>query len=81
MQLIGKFNKGINFLLCIIDIFSKNAWVVPLKDKKGITITTAFQKISAESNQKQNKIWLDKGSEFLNKLMKTRLKDNNIEKY
>ena len=81
MQLIGKFNKGINFLLCIIDIFSKYAWVVPLKDKKGITITTAFQKISAESNQKQNKIWLDKGSEFLNKLMKTRLKDNNIEKY
>ena len=46
MQLIGKFNKGIQFLLCIIDIFSKYAWVVPLKDKKDITITIAFQKIS-----------------------------------
>ena len=43
MQLISKFNKG--FRLCVIDIFSKYAWVVPLKDKKGITITHAFQKI------------------------------------
>ena len=45
MQLISKFNKGIRFLLCIIDIFSKYAWVIPLKDKKRITITNAFQKI------------------------------------
>ena len=45
MQLISKFNKGFRFLLCVIDIFSKYAWVVPLKDKKGITITNAFQKI------------------------------------
>ena len=45
MELISKFNKGFTFLLCVIDIFSKNAWVVPLKDKKSITIITAFQKI------------------------------------
>ena len=45
MQLISKFNKGFRFLLCVIDIFSKYAWVVPLKDKKGITIIHAFQKI------------------------------------
>ena len=45
VKLISKFNKGSRFLLCIIDIFSKYAWVVPLKDKKGITITNAFQKI------------------------------------
>ena len=44
LQLISKFNKGIRFLLCVIDIFSKYAWVVPLKDKKDITITNAFQK-------------------------------------
>ena len=50
MQLISKFNKGFRFLLCVIDIFSKYAWVVPLKDKKGITITNAFQKIFKESN-------------------------------
>ena len=56
MQLISKFNKGIRFLLCVIDIFSKYAWVIPLKDKKGITITNAFQKILDESNCKPNKI-------------------------
>ena len=45
MQLISKFNKGIRFLLCMIDIFSKYAWAVPLKDKKGVTIVNEFQKI------------------------------------
>ena len=45
MQLLRKFNKGFRFLLCVIDIFSKYAWVIPLKDKKGISIVTAFQKI------------------------------------
>ena len=44
MQLIRKFDEGIHFLLCVIDIFSKYAWVIPLKDKKGITITNAFKK-------------------------------------
>ena len=42
MQLLSKFNKGICFLLCIIDIYSKYVWIIPLKDKKGITITNAF---------------------------------------
>ena len=50
MQLISKFNKGIRFLLCVTDTYSKYAWVIPLKDKKGITITNAFQKILKESN-------------------------------
>ena len=45
MQLISKFNKGLRFFLCVIDIFNKYTWVVPLKDKKGISITNAFQKI------------------------------------
>ena len=56
MQLISKFNQRFRFLLVVIDIFGKYAWVVPLKDKKGITITNAFQKILKESNKKQNKI-------------------------
>ena len=56
MQLISKFNKGIRFLLCVIDIFSKYAWVIPLKDEKGITIINAFQKMLKESNRKRNKI-------------------------
>ena len=50
MQLISKFNKGFRFLLCVIDIFSKYAWVVPLKDKKGISIVNAFQKILDNAN-------------------------------
>ena len=55
MQLLSKFNKGFRFLLCVIDIFSKYAWFVPLKDKKGITITNAFQKILNDSSRKPNK--------------------------
>ena len=81
MQLISKFNKGFRFLLCVIDIFSKYAWVVPLKDKKGITITNAFQKILKESNRKPNKIWVDKGSEFYNSSFKKWFKDNEIGMY
>ena len=64
MQLISKFNKGFRFLLCVIDVFSKYAWVVPLKVKKGVSIVNAFQKILDDSNRKPNKIWVDKGSEF-----------------
>ena len=60
MQLISKFNKGFRFLLCVIDIFSKYAWVFPLKDKKGISIAGAFQKMLDDSNRKPNKLWVDK---------------------
>ena len=55
MQLIIKFNKGFRFLLCVIDIYSKYASVIPLKDKKGITITNAFQKLLDDSNLKPHK--------------------------
>ena len=81
MQIISKFNKGFRFLLCVIDVFSKYVWVVPLKDKKGVNITNAFQKILKESDRKPNKIWVDKGSEFYNSPFKTWLKDNNIKMY
>ena len=66
IQSTSKFNKGIGFLLCVIGNFSKFAWAVPLKDKKGIITTNAFQKILNGSNRRPNKIWLDKGSEFYN---------------
>ena len=81
MQLISKFNKGFRFLLCVIDIFSKYAWLVPLKDKKGVSIVNAFQKILDKSARKSNKIWVDKGSEFYNSSFKKWLKDNDIEMY
>ena len=73
MQLLSKYNKGIRFLLCVIDIFSKYAWVVTLKDKKGISIVKA--------NRKPNKIWVDKGSEFYNAYFKKWLRDNDIVMY
>ena len=68
--------------MCVIDIFCKYALVVPLKDKKGITITNAFQKILKESNRrKPNKTWVDKGSESYNSSSKKQLKDNDTEMY
>ena len=81
MQLISKFNKRFRFLLCVIDIFSKYAWVVPLKGKKGISIVNAFQKILDKLERKPNKTWFDKGSEFYNNSLKNWLKDNDIEMY
>ena len=66
MQLISKFNKRFRFLVSVIDIFSKYAWVVPFKDKKGISIADVFQKILDDSNRKPSKIWVDKGSKFYN---------------
>ena len=63
MQLLSRYNKRIRFLLCVIDIFSKYAWVVPLQDKKGVSIALAFQSFFKQSNRKPNKIWVDKGSD------------------
>ena len=81
MQLISKFNKGFRCLLCVIDNFSKYAWLVPLKDKKGTSIVNAFREILKESDRKPNKILVDKGSEFCNNSSKKWVKDNNIEMY
>ena len=81
MQLISKFNKGLKFLLCFIDIFSKYAWVVPSKDKEGVSIVDAIQKILYDSNRKPNKIWVDKRSKFCNNSFKKWFKDNVIEMY
>ena len=78
MQLISKFNKIFKFLLCIIDIYSKYAWVVPLKDKKDVSIVNVFQSILKKSNRKPNKIWVDKESEFCNSHFKKWLKDSSI---
>ena len=86
IQLISKFNKGTRILLCVTDIFSKYAWVVPLKDKKFITIVNAIQNILDNSTKlhsirKPNKIWADKNSEFYNSSFKKWLKYNDIELY
>ena len=67
--------------MCVIDIFSKYAWAVPLKDKRGVSIVHAFQKILKESDRKPNKIWVDTRSEFYNNSFQKWLKDNDIEMY
>ena len=73
-------SKEIKYLLSAIDLFSKYAWLIPLKDKRGITIVNAFQKIISKG-WKPNKIWVDQGGKFYNKLFKRFLKINSIEMY
>ena len=80
MQSLSKYNKGIKYLLCAIDLFSKYAWVVPIKDKKGTSIVNAFQKIISEG-RKPNKTWVDQVGEFYKNSFKDFLKINNIEMY
>ena len=81
MKLISKYNKGIRYLLCVIDLFSRYAWVIPLKIKKGESIVEGFEKILNDSNRKPNKIWADHGSEFYNNKFKSFSKENDIEMY
>ena len=70
VQLLSKFNKGFRFLLCVIDIFCKYAWVIPLNDKKGISIVNAFQKILRELNRKHSKYRWTKEANFTIILLK-----------
>ena len=71
MQLISKLNKGTSFLWCVVGVFSKYGWVIPLKNKKGVKITNAFQKKLNKSKRKPKKIWVDKGRKFYNRSMKS----------
>ena len=59
MSLISKFNNGIKYLSCIIDLFSKYSWVIPLKNKKRDSVVEGFKQILDDSNRKPNKIWID----------------------
>ena len=81
MQSLSRKNKGIKYLLCAIDLYSKYTFVIPLNDKKGISIVNAFDKIIKKSNRKPNKIWVDQGGEFYNNVFDKWLSDNNIIMY
>ena len=81
MQSLSRKNKGIKYLLCAMDLFNKYAFVIPLKDKKGISIVNAFDKIIKQSNRKPNKIWVDQGGEFYYNVFKKWLSDNDIIMY
>ena len=78
---LSKFNKGIKYPLCVIDLFSKYAFVVPFKNKKRTSIVSAFKSILDRSKRKTNKIWVDQGSEFYNNFFKKWLKDSDIIMY
>ena len=79
MQKFSKLNKGYRYLITCIDIFSKFAWVIPLKNKKGITIKSALQKIF--NKRKPKFLWTDNGKEFYNKQVQDLLNENNIKLY
>ena len=79
-MLISKSNKGIKYLLCVIDLFSRYSWVISLKNKKGESIVEGFQNIFKNSGRKPSKIWVDHGSKFYNSKFKSFLKRNDIEK-
>ena len=75
------YNKGYVYLLTVIDVYSKYAWAVPLKDKRGETVMMAFKDIISKSDRKPNNLWVDEGTEFYNKIMKAYLDENNINIY
>ena len=81
LKLLNNYKKEFWFLLCNIDTFSKYKWVIPSKDKNGITITSVFQKILDESHCKPEKIWVNKDTKFYNRSKKSWLEDNDIESY
>ena len=80
MQALSRKNKGIKYLLCAIDLYSKCVFVIPLENKKGISVTNGFNKIIKQSNRKPNKIWVDQGGEFYN-VFKNWLSDNDTIMY
>ena len=81
MQSLSRKNKGIKYLLCAIDLYSQCAFVIPLKDKKRISIVNAFNKIIKQSERKPNKISVGQGGEFYNNVFKKWLSDNDIIMY
>ena len=78
VQNLSRFNKGYKYLLTCVDIFSKHAWVVPLKTKQGQELVKAFQTILS-SGRKPNKLQTDQGTEFLNRVFQKFLRENNID--
>ena len=69
MQRFSKWNKGYKYLLMVIEVFSKYGWIIPLKDKKGETVSKAFKTIFIKG-RKPEYLWTDKGKEFYNKYLK-----------
>ena len=79
MQKFSKWNKGIKYLLMVIDIFSKCGWIAPLKDKKIESVSKAFHEIFKKSKRKPRMLWTDKGSEFISTHFKDFLKKEKLK--
>src|SRR5206468_3158755 len=77
----GKQNSGYKYMLNVIDVFSKYAWSIPMKNKTGLTTLEAFQTIAKESGRIPKHLWVNKGLEFYNKGVSSWLKENNIIMY
>ena len=80
MQQFSKWNEGYRYLLMVLDVFSKYGWIIPLKDKKGETVSEAFKTILIEGRTPVY-LWVDKGKEYYNKHVKDLLEKNNIRMY
>jgi len=80
MQQFSEWNKGYRYLLMVLDVFSKYGWIVPLKDKKGETVTEAFKTIFKEGRKPQY-LWTDKGKQYYNTFLKDLLDKNNKTRY
>ena len=81
MESLSFKNKNVKYLLRAIDVFTKNSWVKPLKDKKGKTVVNALIEIVNESNCKPNKLWVDQGRELCNKFLQEWLDNTDILMY
>ena len=80
VQNLRRYNKGYKYLMTCIDIFSKYAWVVPLKTKQGQELVKAYQTILA-SGRKPSKLQTDQGTELLNRVFQKFLRENNSESF
>ena len=81
MQQLKSHNNGFRYLLNVIDVFSKFVWSIPIKDKTGKTITESFDYIVKTSKRRPEKLWVDNGTEFYNKVFQKWLDDNDIKIY
>ena len=71
-------NRGVKYLLCVIDVFTKHPWVKPLADKITKTVFDCFIGLANDSKHKPNKLWVDQGGEFYNNQMQKLLDDNDF---
>ena len=79
MNSLISFNDGYRYILCIIDVFTKFAWAVPLKNKMAATVLFAVEAVVSKSKRIPEKVWLDQGSEFYNKQFQEWANDHNID--